>query len=102
MTVENKQIVELPWSLESLDSSSIRGLLTIDSTIKITGLEDAVVFLHLTLQEYLAVSHLAGLDEGQQTEMIRLHLGKGHMFTMFQFYCGLVDFQNKLQQFVIL
>ena len=99
MTVENKQIVKLPVSLESLDSSSLRGLLTIDSTIRIAGLEDTVVFLHLTLQEYLAACHLASLDEHQQTEMIRLHSGKGHMLTMFKFYCGLVDFQNKLQQF---
>ena len=99
MTVESNQTVELPVSLESLDSSSLRGLLTIDSTIRIAGLEDTVVFLHLTLQEYLAACHLASLDEHQQTEMIRLHSGKGHMLTMFKFYCGLLDFQNKLQQF---
>ena len=99
MTVENKQIVELPASLESLDSSSLRGLLTIDGTIKIVGLEDTVVFLHLTLQEYLAACHMARMDEHQQTEMIRLHSGKGHMLTMFKFYCGLVNFQNRLQQF---
>ena len=99
MTVESNQTVELPVSLESLDSSSLRGLLTIDSTIRIAGLEDTVVFLHLTLQEYLAACHLASLDEHQQTELIRLHSGKGHMLTMFKFYCGLVDFQNKLQQF---
>ena len=99
MTVESNQTVELPVSLESLDSSSLRGLLTIDSTITIAGLEDTVVFLHLTLQEYLAACHLASLDEHQQSEMIRLHSGKGHMLTMFKFYCGLVHFQNKLQQF---
>ena len=100
MTVENNQTVRLPVSLESLDSSSLRGLLTIDSTIKVAGLEDTVVFLHLTLQEYLAACHLVSLDEHQQTEMIRLHSGKGHMPTMFKFYCGLVDFKNKPQQFV--
>ena len=99
MTVESNQTIELPVSLESLDSSSLHGLLTIDSTIRIAGLEDTVAFLHLTLQEYLAACHLASLDEHQQTEMIRLHSGKGHMLTMFKFYCGLVDFQNKLQQF---
>ena len=99
MTVVNKQIVKLTVSLESLDSSSLRGLLTIDSTIRIAGLEDTVVFLHLTLQEYLAACHLASLDEHQQTEMIRLHSGKDHMLTLFKFCCGLIDFQNKLQQF---
>ena len=99
MTLKNKQILKLPVSLESLDSSSLRGLLTIDSTIRIAGLEDTVVFLHLTIQEYLAACHLASLDEDQQTQMIRLHSGKDHMLTMFKFYCGLVDFQNQLQQF---
>ena len=89
MTVECKQIVKLPLSLESLDSSFLHGL----------DLEDTVVFLHLTLQEYLAACHLASLDEHQQTEMIRLHLGKCHMLTMFKFYCGLVDFHNRLQHF---
>ena len=99
MTVESKQIVKLPEPMKPLNSSCLCGLLAIDSTIRITGLEDSVVFLHLTLQEYLAACHLASLDEHQQAEMIRLHVGKGHMLTMFKFYCGLVDFQNKLQQF---
>ena len=100
MTVENIQIVKLPLSLESLDSSSLRGLLTICSTFRKTGLEKTALFLHLTLQEYFAACHLASLDEHQQTEMIRLHSGKDHMLTMFKFYCGLVDFKNKPQQFV--
>ena len=99
MTVESKQIVKLPEPMKPLNSSCVCGLLAIDSTIRIAGLEDTVVFLHLTLQEYLAACHLASLDEHQQAEMIRLHVGKGHMLTMFKFYCGLVDFQNKLQQF---
>ena len=99
MTVECDQIIKLPLPVESLNSSSLRGLLTIDSTIRLTGLEDTVVFLHLTLQEYLAAHHLASLDEDQQAKMIRIHSGKCHMLTTFKFYCGLVDFQNKLQQF---
>ena len=93
--IESKQIV-IPVSLESLNSSCLRGLLTIDSAIRIAGLEDTVVFL---LQEYLAACHLTTLGKDQQTEMIRLHPGKGHMLTIFIFYCGLVDFQTKLQQF---
>ena len=99
MTVECEQIVKIPVSLESLNSSCLRGLLTIDRAIRIAGLEDTVVFLHLTLQEYLAACHLASLVEHQQTEMIRLHSGKGHMLTTFKFYCGLVDFHTKLQEF---
>ena len=99
MTIENKQILKIPVSLESLNSSCLCGLLTIESTIRIAGLENTLVFLHLTLQEYLAACHLARQDKDQQTEMIRLHSGKDHMLTMFKFYCGLVDFQTKLQQF---
>ena len=99
MTVERKQIVKLPVSLEPLNSSCLRGLLTIDRAIRITGLEDTVVFLHFTLQEYLAACHLASLDDNQQTELIRLHSGKDHMLTTFKFYCGLVNFLKKFQQF---
>ena len=99
MMVESKQIVKLPVSLEPLNSSCLRGLLTIDRAIRIAGLEDTVVFLHLTLQEFLAACHLASLDKDQQTEMIRQHSGKGPLLTTFKFYCGLVDFQTKLQQF---
>ena len=101
MTVECKQIVrELPMSFDSLNKSSFRGLLTIDRTSKLFGLEDVLTFLHLTLQEYLAASHIASLPEIQQINMIQFHGGKNHMLTTFKFYCGLVDLQHKVHQFV--
>ena len=101
MTVECKQIVhELPMSLDSLNKSPFRGLLTIDRTSKLFGLEDVLTFLHLTLQEYLAASHIASLPEIQQINMITLHGGKNHMLTTFKFYCGLIDLQHKMHQFV--
>ena len=97
MTVECKQIVhELPMSLDYLNKSPFRGLLTIDCT---NGLEDVLTFLHLTLQEYLAAYYTACLPEIQQIEMIKLHGGKNHMLTTFKFYCGLVDLQDKMHQF---
>ena len=100
MTVECKQIVhELPMSLDSLNKSPFRGLLTIDRTSKLFGLEDVLTFLHLTLQEYLAAYHIASLPEIQQINMIQLHRGKNHMLTTFKFYCGLVDLHHKVHQF---
>ena len=100
MTVECKQIVhELPMSLDSLNKSPFRGLLTIDRTSKLFGLEDVLTFLHLTLQEYLAASHIASLPEIQQINTIKLHGGKNHL-TTFKFYCGLVNLQHKMHQFV--
>ena len=103
MTVEQKQIVhELPMSLDSLNSSPFRGLLTIDQTAKLFGLENVVTFLHLTLQEYLAAYYLAIVEEDQQMKMIKLHGGKNHMRTTFKFYCGLVNFQNKMFQFDVI
>ena len=101
MTVECKQIVhELPVSLDSLNKSPFRGLLTIDRTSKLFGLEDVLTFLHLTLQEYLAAYHIASIPEIQQIKMIKLHGGKNHMLTTFKLYCGLVDLQHKMHQFV--
>ena len=100
MTVEQKQIVhELPMSLDSLNSSPFSGLLTIDCTAKLFGLENVVTFLHLTLQEYLAAYYLAIVEEDQQMKMIKLHGGKNHMRTTFKFYCGLVNLQHKISQF---
>ena len=100
MTVEQKQIVhELPMSLDYLNSSPFRGLLTIDRTAKLFGLENVVSFLHLTLQEYLAAYYLAIVEEDQQMKMIKLHGGKNHMRTTFKFYCGLVNLQDKISQF---
>ena len=100
MTIESKQIVhELPMSLDSLNSSPFRGLLTIDRTAKLFGLEDVVTFLHLTFQKYLAAYHLASLNEDQQTMMIILHSGNDHMLTTFKFYRGLVNMKHKMSQF---
>ena len=100
MTVEQKQIVhELPMSLDSLNSSPFSGLLTIDCTAKLFGLENVVTFLHLTLQEYLAAYYLAIVEEDQQMKMIKLHGGKNHMLPTFKFYCGLVNLQHKISQF---
>ena len=100
MTVEQKQIIhELPMSLDSLNSSPFRDLLTIDCTAKLFGLENVVTFLHLTLQEYLAAYYLAIVEEDQQMKMIKLHGGKNHMRTTFKFYCGLVNLQHKISQF---
>ena len=66
VTIECKQIVhELPMSLDSLNKSPFHGVLTLDRTSKLFGLEDVLTFLHLTLQEYLAASHIASLPEIQ-------------------------------------
>ena len=100
MMVENKQVIhQLPMPLESLNETPIRGLLATDRTDKYYGLKDVFTFLHHTLQEYLAAYYLASLDEDLQTEIIRLNRGKDHMLTTFKFYCGLVNFENKISQF---
>ena len=103
MTDEQKQIIhDLPMSLDSLNSSPFRGLLTIDCTAKLFGLENVVTFLHLTLQEYLAAYYLAIVEEDQQMKMITSHGGKNHMRTTFKFYCGLVNLQHKISQFDVI
>ena len=101
ITVENKQIVHhLPMPLDSLNETPFRDLLATDRRDKEYGLEDVVTFLHLTLQEYLAAYHLAGLNDGQQTEIIARYRAKSHMLTMFiKFYCGLVCFDSIMPQF---
>ena len=100
MTVENKQVIhQLPMTLESLNETPIRGLLATDRTDIYYGLKDVFAFLHHTLQEYLAAYYLSSLGEDQQTEIIRLNSVQDHMLTTFKFYCGLVNFENKISQF---
>ena len=102
MTAECKQIVhdhELPVSLDSLNSTAMRDLLTVDRTYVLFGFKDIFTFLHLTLQEYLAAYHIAGLNDIQQMRIIRSHESKSYMLNTFKFYCGLVDMKHKISQF---
>ena len=102
MTRNSKQAVcskEVPFFKRvGLDDAPFLGLITIDHTLKKYGHDNTYIFLHLTLQEYLAAWYIAHLEENEQTEVIRLLAQHGHMQMVWRFYCGMVEFRDKPAQ----
>jgi len=101
MTVNSKQVIsskELPgYQLIGRGSPGEEhglGLLTICPTLQKTGIHHTYSFLHLTLQEFLAACHMAGLDVSQQLCLLKQYSRQRHTKTMLLFYCGLVDFEE--------
>ena len=108
MTIRSTQTVyqrdtKIPLSLGTgPDDAPSLGLVTIDRTAGIHGLDNTYAFLHLTFQEYLAAFHLAKLKEKEQIEMIRLCAGEKHMRMVWKFYCGIGKFENKVAQIMLI
>ena len=96
MTIHSKQAIlqsqtQFPLSTSGSDKSSL-GLVTIDSTAELFGMEDLYSFLHLTFQEYLAAFYLAGLEDDK--EIICKTKGRHNNLQMvWKFYCGMVQFK---------
>ena len=70
------------------------GLITVDRTAKMYGMESLYTFLHLTFQEYLAAYHVAHLTEGEQLKLIISYGEKENMRVVWKFFCGIVKFNN--------
>ena len=107
MTTDSKQVIsphELGFQLSPYagshgDDEYSLGLVTVYHTIHLTGRHQNYAFLHLTFQEFLAAYHIANLDTSQQMEIIEQYSESRHMFTVWTFYCGLVNFQFGLIRF---
>ena len=80
-----------------LDSPSL-GLVIIDQSAQLFGLERVYAFLHQSLQEYLAAFYIASLDVEEQGEIIKAYKSRNQMRMVWQFYFGMVQFSDRLSQ----
>ena len=104
MTINSKQVV-IPQELEGQQSETsppedmkFLGLVTISRTAKLSGFHSTYTFLHLTFQEYLAAVYISSLDVEHQIMILEEHSSRTMLFTMWTFYCGLVEFSNGVER----
>ena len=96
MIMHSKQAIlqfqtKFPPSAPRHDKSSL-GLVTIDSTVKLFGMEDLYTFLHLTFQEYLAGYYLAELEDEKKV-MSKTKEKQANLQMVWKFYCSMVQFK---------
>ena len=89
---------EYSFDVSSDDSWSL-GLVTVNSTVQLSGMDKLYTFLHLTFQEFLSAYYLASLDTEKQVELfttnsdVFLELTLSETFATF--LCGLVKIEDK-------
>ena len=96
MTINSKQAIlqsqtQFPLTISGSDKSSL-GLVTVDSTAELFGIEDLYTFLHLTYQEYLTAFYLAGLEDEEQV-ISTTKDKQANLQMVWKFYSGMVQFK---------
>ena len=104
MSTKNVQVIsreELSreFSLDvSSDDSWSMGLVTVNSTAQLSGMDKLYTFLHLTFQEFLSAYYIASLDTEKQVELLTTNaviFQRTLSATTLTFFCGLVNFEGK-------
>lgn len=97
-TVESKQVFtssDVQKMLTgSADDVSSLGLVVLDRYFMRYGLDETYTFLHLTFQEYLAAIYVSGLSNSQKTKIIKAHEKQRHLYVVWRFLCGMMDFSH--------
>ena len=104
MTITSKQVAfqsDVAFSLcpiDSTDDSPSLGIITIDQSAELFGLQKVYTFLHLTFQEYLAAYHIASLSDREQSEVISTYGSNFKLRKMWLFYFGTVKKTERQMQ----
>ncbi len=93
MTISIKQVAT-ESSLGDLELRKTLGLISVDEKATICGFQNLYSFFHLTFQEFLAAFHISRQTIEEQLTIIQSHGSKEHMYMVFKFYCGLVQFKK--------
>ena len=105
MSTKNVQVIsreelscEFSLDVGSDDSWSL-GLVTVNSTAQLSGLNKLYTFLHLTFQELLSAYYIASLDTENQVELFTTNTDTSFRQALSAaaatFLCGLVNFEGK-------
>ena len=77
----------------SSDDSWSMGLVTVNSTAQLSGMDKLYTFLHLTFQEFLSAYYIGSLDKEKQVELFTMNSNVFLELTLSEtaatFFCGL-------------
>ena len=99
-TVESRQVFkkseisDICGDISSINEKKNPGLLVIDRCLATVGYDSKYSFLHLTLQEYLSAVYIAGRDNSEQTTIVRSNSDKKHLYVMWRFLFGILDYSK--------
>ena len=82
---------------ESLSNNDNPGLLVVDRYFVKFGVNETYSFLHLTLQDYLSATYIAGCGGSEQVSIAKTHCNskKQHLFVMWRFLFGVLDYSKE-------
>ena len=98
--VISREDLSREFSLDvSSDDSWSLGLVAVNSTVQLSGMDKLYTFLHLTFQEFLTAYYIASLDTEKQVELFTtisdVSLEQLLSETTATFVCGLVKIEGK-------
>ena len=92
---KKSQIDKICINISPCNVEGSLGLVAIDRYFVKYGIDETYTFLHLTLQEYLAAVHIAGLSESEQTRIVVTHRHQKHLYILWRFLFGVLNYSKE-------